>query len=164
MGRDLGELLQRRRHELGLSRRDLADQSGVSYPYVSQIETGDREPSLKTMHALAQVLEVPVEQMAGLTSPSQWLMSPPVAALAMSHPTDLVRTVAADGPDRARRAPQHDAVEMWRDKVMPSLERKLRNVPPVERIALLNELLSQAVDELREHEAIRKGSRPAGHS
>ncbi len=30
----------------------------MSYPYVSQIETGDRDPSLRTMHKLAEALEM----------------------------------------------------------------------------------------------------------
>lgn len=35
-----------------------------------------------------------------------------------------------------------------RDKVLLSLERRLRDVPPLDRIALLNELIAQSVDEL----------------
>ncbi len=68
MGRELGRFLEHRRRELGLSRRDLAEQSGLSYPYVSQLETGDREPALKTMRALAPVLDVRPEELAALQS------------------------------------------------------------------------------------------------
>ena len=42
MGRELGRFLEHRRRELGLSRRDLAEQSELSYPYVSQLETSRR--------------------------------------------------------------------------------------------------------------------------
>jgi hypothetical protein len=35
-----------------------------------------------------------------------------------------------------------------RDKVLLSLERRLREVPPLERISLLNELIALAVEEL----------------
>jgi hypothetical protein len=35
-----------------------------------------------------------------------------------------------------------------RDKVLLSLERRLRDVPPLERIALLNEMFAAAVEEL----------------
>src|SRR5688500_12015499 len=45
VGRELGRFLEHRRHELGLSRRELAERSELPYPYVSQLETGDREPS-----------------------------------------------------------------------------------------------------------------------
>lgn len=39
-----------------------------------------------------------------------------------------------------------------KDKVLLSLERRLRDVPPLERIALLNELIAAAVEELSERE------------
>ena len=61
MSLELGRFLEQRRTELGLSRRDLAERSGLSYPYVSQLETGDRDPALKAMRQLAPVLDVPVE-------------------------------------------------------------------------------------------------------
>jgi len=35
-----------------------------------------------------------------------------------------------------------------RDKVLLSLERRLRDVPPLERLALLNEMIAAAVEEL----------------
>jgi hypothetical protein len=41
-----------------------------------------------------------------------------------------------------------DSPSFNRDKVLLSLERRLRDVPPLERIALLNELIAQAVGEL----------------
>jgi transcriptional regulator with XRE-family HTH domain len=55
---EFGRLLTARRHELGLSRREVADASGLSYPYVSQLETGYRLPSHKAIAALADALEL----------------------------------------------------------------------------------------------------------
>lgn len=136
MGRDLGQLVAARRHELGLSRKELAEQAGLSYPYLSQIETGDREPALRTMHLLANALQIPVEQLAGMTSPGVWVSGPPLSPSLppLSEPQRLMST--------------ESALEMWRDKVMAPVERRLRPIPPAIRIALLNELLSQAVGEL----------------
>ena len=57
-GEEFGRLLTARRHELGLSRREVADASGLSYPYVSQLETGYRLPSHKAIAALAEALEL----------------------------------------------------------------------------------------------------------
>ena len=34
-----------RRTELGLKRKDLAERSSLSYPYVSELENGTKEPS-----------------------------------------------------------------------------------------------------------------------
>ncbi len=139
MGVELGRLVQQRRHELNLSRRDLAEQSDVSYPYVSQIETGERDPSLRTMHKLAEVLDVPVEQMAALVAPEDWIASgtPPMAAVRRSQAS-------------SSRPPElsFDAqVDLYRDKVLPALERRLQGVPPLVRVELLAELTRQAVRE-----------------
>jgi transcriptional regulator with XRE-family HTH domain len=137
MGVELGRLVQERRHELGLSRRDLADRSEVSYPYVSQIETGDRDPSLRTIRKLADVLEVPVEEMAGLVVPELWAAETPSVP-----PTPRARS-------RSGPRSYDDSVELYRDKVLPSVDRRLQSVPPLIRIQLLNELIARAVDELQ---------------
>src|SRR3954464_9487117 len=52
----LARLIRERREALGLTRRDLADQTGLSYPYISQLETAYRLPSPKAMHLLARSL------------------------------------------------------------------------------------------------------------
>ena len=137
MGRALGQFVEQRRTELGLTRRDVATRAELSYPYVSQIETGDREPALKALSKLGQVLEVPVEHLAALLSGQDWTSTPSYAPLTAS----ALMTTGSPGPtDDGRR----------RDKVLMSLERRLRDVPPLERIALLNELIAQAVQELQE--------------
>src|SRR5262245_32154746 len=53
-----GRRISARREELGLSRRELVEASGLSYPYVSQLETGYRLPSHKALAALAEALEL----------------------------------------------------------------------------------------------------------
>lgn len=128
MGIELGRLVEQRRHELGLSRRDLANGSEVSYPYVSQIETGDRDPSLRTMRKLAEVLELPVEQMASMIAPDR-LVS---------------RTLI---PTRAKRISYDDSIDLYRAKVLPSIERRLQSVPPLVRLELLAELIRNAARE-----------------
>ena len=132
MGRELGRFLEHRRRELGLSRRDLAEQSGLSYPYVSQLETGDREPALKAMRALAPVLEVLPEELASLVAGGEWATT---GSSSYTSAPDMA--LAPAGPSTYNK-----------DKVLLSLERRLRDVPPLERIALLNELIAAAVDEL----------------
>jgi transcriptional regulator with XRE-family HTH domain len=137
MGIELGRSIEQRRHELGLSRRDLADRSEVSYPYVSQIETGDRDPSLKTLRRLADALQTPVESLAALVPGEVWATTAPMADAMMA-------------PLRSSSPPPHEqAVDRYRDKVLPSVERRLASVPPLARIELLNELIANAVEELR---------------
>lgn len=135
VGRELGRFLEHRRRELGLSRRDLAEQSGLSYPYVSQLETGDREPALKTMRVLAPVLEVRPEELAALVAGGDW--------------TTTGTSSYASAPDLIVGSPSSAGSPSYnKDKVLLSLERRLRDVPPLERIALLNELIAAAVEEL----------------
>lgn len=135
VGRELGRFLEHRRGELGLSRRELAEQSELSYPYVSQLETGDREPSLKTMRALAQVLDVRPEELAALVAGGEWATT---GTSSYASAPDLAMSLGSVS----------DSPSYNKGKVLLSLERRLRGVPPLERIALLNELIAAAVEEL----------------
>ena len=56
-GETIGQRLKRLRLERGLSQRELAAQ-GVSYAYISRIEAGTRQPSVKALRRLASKLSV----------------------------------------------------------------------------------------------------------
>ena len=56
-GETIGQRLKRLRLERGLSQRELAA-PGVSYAYISRIEAGTRQPSVKALRKLAAKLEV----------------------------------------------------------------------------------------------------------
>jgi transcriptional regulator with XRE-family HTH domain len=56
-GETIGERLKRLRLERGLSQRELAA-PGVSYAYISRIEAGSRQPSVKALRRLAAKLGV----------------------------------------------------------------------------------------------------------
>jgi len=47
----------------GLTVKQLADKAGVSAPFLSQIETGQREGSVETMRKLAEVLKVSLDEL-----------------------------------------------------------------------------------------------------
>jgi DNA-binding XRE family transcriptional regulator len=51
-----GDAVRRARERRGMSRRDLAETTGLSYPYISQIETGYRMPSTPALRSLADAL------------------------------------------------------------------------------------------------------------
>src|SRR5436305_12187313 len=59
-GETIGERLKRLRLERGMSQRELAS-PGVSYAYISRIEAGTRQPSVKALRRLAAKLEVSPE-------------------------------------------------------------------------------------------------------
>lgn len=119
----LAALLSERREALGMSRRDLAERSGLSYPYVSQLETAYRLPSPRAMHALAHALQLPASdlfealpdaQLTGSLPPpgsaeprrggDQWMANPVYAASAPPElPSPARDELPPSRPGPARR-------------------------------------------------------------
>lgn len=70
----LGEYLREQRHQAQLSLRQLADQAGVSNPYLSQIERGLRKPSAEVLQQIARALRISAETLyvrAGILDPDE---------------------------------------------------------------------------------------------
>jgi transcriptional regulator with XRE-family HTH domain len=70
----LGDYLREQRVSSRLSLRQLAEQAGVSNPYLSQIEHGLRRPSAEVLQQLAKALRISAEQLylrAGIVSPDE---------------------------------------------------------------------------------------------
>lgn len=68
----LGDYLREQRVAAELSLRQLAEQTGVSNPYLSQIERGLRKPSAEVLQQIAKALRISAEQLylrAGIVSP-----------------------------------------------------------------------------------------------
>ena len=57
----LGELIRSRRRLANLSLRELAERTNVSNPYLSQIERGMHEPSVRVLRSIARALNVSAE-------------------------------------------------------------------------------------------------------
>lgn len=53
-----GEIVRRRRQQLGISQEKLAELSSLHRTYISQIERGLKSPSLKAMLAISKALNV----------------------------------------------------------------------------------------------------------
>jgi transcriptional regulator with XRE-family HTH domain len=67
----LGDYLKEQRVAAQLSLRQLAEQAGVSNPYLSQIERGLRRPSAEVLQQIAKALRISAEQLyirAGIVS------------------------------------------------------------------------------------------------
>ncbi len=70
----LGDYLKEQRVAARLSLRQLAEQAGVSNPYLSQIERGLRRPSAEVLQQIAKALRISAEQLyirAGILSPEE---------------------------------------------------------------------------------------------
>lgn len=81
----LGDYLRDQRVQAELSLRQLAEQAGVSNPYLSQIERGLRKPSADVLQQIAKALRISAEQLyvrAGLLSPDHGTSSVELAILA----------------------------------------------------------------------------------
>jgi|688.fasta_scaffold84306_2 ribosome-binding protein aMBF1 (putative translation factor) len=59
----LGTAIQHRRVDLQISRKDLAVKAGISYPFLSEIEKGTKQPSSKKLGQLAEALEMTTEEL-----------------------------------------------------------------------------------------------------
>lgn len=69
----LGEFIAAQRRGAQLTLRQLAEQTGVSNPYLSQIERGLRKPSAEVLQQLAKALRISAETLyvrAGILDPA----------------------------------------------------------------------------------------------
>jgi len=76
MNAELGRRLRQARLELGLSGTELARRIGKSQPYISDLERGQRTPSLSTLAALAQALGRPLSYFLGADEEGEALSWP----------------------------------------------------------------------------------------
>ncbi|CDM66651.1 helix-turn-helix domain-containing protein [Pyrinomonas methylaliphatogenes] len=59
---ELGRAIRRKREELGLSLRDVANETGVSASTLSRIENGTGKPDTESIARLSKWLNMPVER------------------------------------------------------------------------------------------------------
>ena len=63
--RDLafGRKLQKLRRKSGITQEQLADKTGLSTTFIGLLETGSRQPSLKTLRKIASALHLKVKDL-----------------------------------------------------------------------------------------------------
>ena len=93
---ELGWKIATRRDELGMSRKQLAEATSLSYPYIAQIETGYRLPSTKHQVLLSKVLGMSLDELFGTEG---------------ELPQAPMRLQSA-APSRRRRASIDEAIEL----------------------------------------------------
>ncbi len=114
----LGDYLREQRLGAQLSLRQLAEQAGVSNPYLSQIERGLRRPSAEVLQQLAKALRVSAETLyvrAGILDPDDGeVRSVELAILADSGLTERQKQSLLDVYQSFRAAninPEEDSDE-----------------------------------------------------
>lgn len=77
----IGQKIRKRRADFGFSLRDLAQKTGLTASFISQVERGVTSPSLNSLRKIAEALEVPLLHFMTDTS----RRSPVVRANARPH-------------------------------------------------------------------------------
>lgn len=70
-GSALGEFIREQRQLAQLSLREMARMTRISNAYLSQVERGLHEPSVRVLHAVSDALGIPLEDLVGRTGPAQ---------------------------------------------------------------------------------------------
>ena len=143
-----GRALASARSERGLKRMQLKDRSGLSYPYISEIENGGKYPSQRAIESLADALDM---------TPSELLARAEQIELDDAGGRDeSVR--AATNPDTSPQKPWLSSSNAMRrdddalvgrltDQVMRAIERPLRDWLAREiQMTVREELLRQRDD------------------
>ncbi|MGV9822612.1 helix-turn-helix domain-containing protein [Nocardia xishanensis] len=98
----IGSALRQARLDRGLSLRGLATEAGISASQLSQIETGKSQPSVSTLYALVNHLEVSLDELLGIRHGRTGSAPEPAGAgsseHSRSHRTPGVVQRAADNP------------------------------------------------------------------
>ena len=105
----LGRAIKVYRAARDLSRKELAERSGLSYSYLAEIENGAKFPSTKALHLIARALDLSPAELLQATE----TLPPPVEDVAASY-------VASESPPLGARARQR----AWFHSELPSLGRR----------------------------------------
>ena len=106
--RALGEYLRAQRRLAELSLRELAERTHVSNSYLSQIERGLHEPSVRVLRALAEALDVPPDRLLAQ-----------VGLLRFADPDPANRGDSEASPPSVEAAVRHD------DRLTPTQKQAL---------------------------------------
>jgi transcriptional regulator with XRE-family HTH domain len=101
VGLRLGGAIRARRHLLGLTLVDVAAQARLSHPFLSQLERGLARPSMRSLTAIARVLNTTAQALmaaselpvAPASEPVSIVRNPAEAILPVDSPGGAVRTL-----------------------------------------------------------------------
>ncbi|KQO38902.1 helix-turn-helix domain-containing protein [Aeromicrobium sp. Leaf245] len=142
-----GRVLAEFRKRQGMSRSQLAERSGLSYPYVSQLETGLRKPSRKAAAQLAEALGIePMALEAALppddiSSPSfQRSLAAQAALLSGESPVVAALEPTSDLPMASGPPPRRVPPRSGREDLVGQAVDLIEELPPEERLDALGEV------------------------
>jgi transcriptional regulator with XRE-family HTH domain len=164
-GDSVGERIKDRREELGMTRKALADAAHVSYPYISQLETGSRNASYHNQLAIARALDVGLDDLFATedlrgSSPSSKPAPVPSSGLIDASGASLATTQSHSSPKLSIL-----------DKVVAAAANEIESLPRSMRIDALNKIQlrvmhslapSNHIERLGPHEVFVFGSNALG--
>lgn len=109
-GETIGQRLRARRVALAKTLSEVADEAGLSLPYVSNLERGRGNPTLEALQALAKALNIPLSSLVGegldvKTGLDIVLASAPASLIAFSRSREFDQEVL-ELANRQRLSPQ----------------------------------------------------------
>lgn len=113
----IGHAITVLRTERGMSRKDLAEAAGVSYTFLSEVETGRKRASTRTLAALAEALQIHAHELmaegearSGRDTSRRWFgdeeplaASPDIAAMRAPEPHPRMRRQVPRSPSSVLR-------------------------------------------------------------
>jgi transcriptional regulator with XRE-family HTH domain len=150
----LGKAIRLHRVERDVSRGELAEEAGLSYTYVSEIENGTKQASSKALHRVAEALGLEAHEL--MASAATWESDRPPADAAMVPPPPPAAR-RAHNPERwfhaeALSAPALEPAPTELPEVLARIAAALDGVPD-ERAELA---LMLSLDERRTRRIVRE--------
>src|ERR1700727_2492765 len=108
----IGDYIRQQREQAKISLRQLADQAGVSNPYLSQIERGLRKPSAEILQQIARGLRISAEALyvqAGILEDRPGDSGVRSALLTDPHLTERQKQVLVEIYESFRQEPQPES-------------------------------------------------------
>jgi len=122
----IGDYIRQQREQAKISLRQLADQAGVSNPYLSQVERGLRKPSAEILQQIAKGLRISAEALyvqAGILEDRPGDSGVRAALLTDPHLTERQKQVLVEIYESFRRESQQpptaEVVAVVRDRPTP---------------------------------------------
>lgn len=130
----IGDYIKQQREQAKISLRQLAEQAGVSNPYLSQIERGLRKPSAEVLQQIAKGLRISAEALyvqAGILEDRPGDSGVRAAVLTDPHLTERQKQVLIEIYESFRRESQKpptvEVVDVVRDR--PAAEDAVSDDP-----------------------------------
>jgi transcriptional regulator with XRE-family HTH domain len=142
---ELGQLIRTRRQELGMRRRDLVELTGLSYPYVSQIETGYRLPLDRAVRDLATALQLDAGELAAVLPADRQTASRLTTPMLASEPDWHANPSYHRG---TRDQPLVGSVRSSRAGIVAAAVELLEQLAPDDRLDALSQVQRELLEGL----------------